>query len=931
MDEYQLGATVTLIYLIVSIGLGAAAYVMAQKAMKGADMPDMEGTTTLAKRGALLPLVIGKRLVPPTFAFARDLGVVWDQNTSWSQRKAGWHHICVGPVKAIHNIIIDGTPLRSDFNPSVDGLNNERDEIFPLTPATYPSGTSLSLPKLGTTYIFWGEVDQPVDLPTGGTYDHWMTGSALSEETGVASRWPHVCSLYYVAAPFATIWPQVLYETETEVQQPVLTRSSSYIPATYSTTEYIERTHTDRFYPTVLTATGETVLTVFLYEKGIFSSGTTDLGWIPRVGDSFKVVGTNLLDINTVYTITKLVWSYNPSTFFHKWVKIRISTTINLTDVIFASNAYIRLYKPGRDDGYNLAHMIGQVLFADFPHGLAQQQVLFDMDSLEDLGILCESERLAGGVSITEGQTAEAVLTELLQDIGCLLPLDPHTGKYKFVPIRDPSSSVVPHVNEDLLLPPLPEVTALHRVKASSRILYVFADREHQYKDMTIGGHDNNGEMQRQEYARAKKIPIATVTDFSTASTVSNRRSQEDLGSGAVYTIRASREARLISPGRPFSVEGFEQQLLCTSTEIKPLEEYVTLTAVSNYYGVAVNTTRTEPGDTDVIPPPLPPHIDASDHPIEVPAYLKPFGPQSIAVSRIRAHPGMQGARVWISIDNVSYKNIGSEASPSAGGLLSAALPDDSTYLLEEGPAFLDIGVDLVNRTQFLDSDYASWRRGSQILAIGTELCFVRSLEFVVDDTWRLKGIIRARYGTSKQSHTIGSAFHLFDIDDLTQHSDSIISPGVQVWVKVQPHSAVSSVTLESCVAYPLPLYGNSIVPARPNALRVEGNSNYYEAGVDSSFKWSYTSGLLPNTGGGTVNAGAATSTSPLVGTFEITVLTSADVEVTTYTSTTNSWTYAHATRNTDLSGDPASFKLQVRNVSGGYKSDPDEISVEKI
>lgn len=951
MIEYQ-EAAVSVILLVIAVGLGVASYIMSKNAMKGASTPDMEYTQTLAKRGSLLPLVIGRRLVAPQFAFVRKLGIVWGDDTGWSKRQAGWHHICVGPAKAIHNITIDEEYLQPPNYPGTPGSGGLTYDIFPLSPETHPSGSSFYINKLGHAYIFWGEVDQPIDDSSGGGL-HGAANSLPIELGGdpsaidpptIASRWPYFCHIYYPHAPHEALWPEIKYETEVEVQGDPLSLTPAYIEQTYSTSEFIKRaTQTHGAYTILVSDNGyfgTPVLLIKLWDA--FKSnawmqynGTdpfADATWIPRTGDKFRISGVSTLNPDTVYTMDRVGWYVEGDAVFgHTWLVIHLAG-VDLTGSIIASDAYAHIYKPGNDDGYNMAHIMAQVLFADFPHGMHQEQSLFDMDSLEDLGVLCANERLAGNIEARDGETADSILAELMTDIGCFIVLDPFTAKYKFVPIRTSTSTYIPHLGPDHILPPRPEITSVHRVKASERVLYVFADRNYLYKDMPIGGYDNNGAMQYMELARAKKVGLPSVIDFKTAKIVANRRSQEDLGSGAKFTIVASREARMITPGRVFTAEDVPHQLLCMETQVKQPDESVTITAVSNYYAVKTDASAGSPGGGNTGGPPPPPLPDLADAAVEVPMYLLPYGPQSLVIPRIRAHTNIASAAIWISPDNTSYTYLGEESNTFTGGILTSAMDAVDAWYTELGPTFTEIGVDLVARAANLSSDTAKWRRGDQLLVINDEIMFCRNVMNVSGDTWQLRGLLRAKYNTIRSDHSAGDYCFLFNVSQLQHLVSPFLMPNGTVWIKVQPRTDTAYAALETCPAIEVNLYGNSLKPQRPSALRVSGNNNYYVSGSSIAFVWSYVSGLLPNTGGGTVNAGQATGSIDIFGSFELTVTDTSDNVKNVYSRSRADWTYSDANLYSDFSSSyPSAFKVHLRNVNGGYKSDPVVITVERV
>lgn len=185
--------------LALGIGLSLASSILLKPKSKSG-LTDKE-PTTLASRGAYLPLVIGRRMIGSLFGWAGDRSVKKESARGGKGGlggggektkifyEAGWHQLCVGPAYALHKIKQDGKVIYD----------------VAINSTTTPSGSVIDLGKEGTFTIYWGETNQPVNTFLGAV-----------TRVGIASRWPKCCYIEWNKKRLGTSprWPSLEYEIE---------------------------------------------------------------------------------------------------------------------------------------------------------------------------------------------------------------------------------------------------------------------------------------------------------------------------------------------------------------------------------------------------------------------------------------------------------------------------------------------------------------------------------------------------------------------------------------------------------------------------------------------------------------------------------------------------------------------------------------------
>lgn len=902
------GISAMLVMTAVSVAVSVASgYLMAKKPK--APLVD-ERPSTIATRGTFLPYVIGRRRIGPIFSWVGRLNrdthnfgtanlAAWQYSLPFvfaisnvikaSQKSAqkwwaasGMHVLALGPVYALWSIRLGGQSVFSG----------------PITSVTHPSGSLIQC-AAGYFYIFWGESNQPINTNLGA-----------GDSVGISSRWPFFCYVVWdqINLGSVTTWPQLDYEIETRIQDSLLPAGVT-LP---SSTSYM---------PNTLTLSGVLFSTIHSFSDGIAGSANftllDDQAFYFEDNGTFTSTGNGIPDGDyPIYTST-----YNPVTGF---------TTVYINQSISGSTnaGSVEPYFSNDNDGINGAHIIAQLLFCSFPYGMGLDPTYWDITSLDALGALMVAENVVQSVSIQDGKELQNVLAELIQDMGVLIAWDVQQGKFKFVSVRAVGSPVA--IPDDAVCPALPEIEALMLERPADKLIYVFADREHNYRDMTVS-IDSDGQALFLDVQRAQKIAIPTTTVFTTAALIAERRSLEELSGGSKIDLVTNRSTRTLMPGTAFTAPGIIPVLRVAEIEVQPDSREVKLSCVTDFYGCPesefVNQTGAGLAPNLAVKPDL---FDA----IEVPAYLLPNGQSStgsvvVGVARVRKDTGVNTATLFISPDNVQYWASGQAQQVATGGPLISGI--NATDPLEQatGPTFTLVGPDIAV-AQDLTSNAAGWRQGLQVVVIDQEICFCKKVTLVSGTTYRLDGFIRARYDTVRATHGAGADVFIFPQGTLDIVQDNGLAPGAAFYFKDQPANGSEILPLAYVPAQSVTLYGKGVRPMPMANLRANRGVNSWAPGADITLAWNYRSASTPKTGCGMQGAGVPVGSSSPQGSFIVTITDlSANVKR-SFNTTSASFVYTNVQLVADFVTEPTGFIVNIYNQSGTYSSPTLSITVNR-
>jgi len=868
-------------------------------------MKDDKPTTT-ATRGAFVPWLMGVRRVGPIFAWvgsryrSTEKARGWkggdDPNEDKKQKvyyEYGWHLLCVGPAVKLWAIYENGKNLLP----------------WPLDSVGYPSGTTINLLPKGKFDIWWGEGNQPANSYLG------QVG-----KMGLLSRWPFICSIVWrpKRLGLSPVWPLL---------------------------DYVVEVHPD--YASQVSEDGDWLVgtqSLKGYQKNIKSvvAGAAGVGYIKvkPISGKYLINSTMTIEVignhasnNGTYTITH---TSNVNSGYKT-----VSTKLFVSAAIPASTGkvgYVEFYEFDHNSGANPAYVIDQLLFATYPHGLALNPDHFDIASLDALALAlgAAGEKLSITYLATDGQEAEAILAAIMQDCGIAFRWNSESGLWEFKVIR--AETHQPVIPADLLLPPLPEInTVFEVVRPMDKMVFEFPNWGTRFRMMTLVV-DDDALAEARGQIRTKKIRIPTVVDIDTATMVAERRGQEALGVVTAWKFTAQGEARLVKPGASIFVDGFDDPMRVMSVDLAQKTGKVVIEAVTDYYSVDPSGAPTViPGTSDETEIEI--EEDDQWEPIEMPpdagdamgAYGGTATRPAVAFPAVRGGEGVDGHLVYASEDDVTFECIASFESVQSGGLLIDEMTATQPTMIETGPTFTALGVDIADVAQDLSSDVAGWRRGKQVVFCGSEVMFVREITAMGGDVYRLDGIIRARLGSDIEAHVADDEVYICNYKEIPVFTDLMFRPGGTVYFKLVPYGD-TLIAIDELTSRSLTIRGNTIVPAPVTGLSNDRHTLAFDGTESPVFVWGYRFGREPSSGCGAQVAGEPTAPSVVEGVFLVTVTDVSDVTKRVVTVTEPTWTYTNADLLSDFGGAaPSSFKLLVEHVRGGKGSGSSTITMTKL
>lgn len=948
-------------------GIGVGVYYLLTRQGKAAKAasPEQFQPTQLSTQGSFIPRLIGRRRIGCLFAWAS-----WPPTTTIVNQTSGgkgakkkktggtlvysqsaWHPLCIGPVQKLFRIWSDGKVIWDTE------LNNVDD----------PSGAEFTTAEGDTFRIYWGEIDQPID--------DFLEDP---DNVGISSRWPFVCHIVWVSKSLGSSprWSQLDYEIEAGATQACFhSQAVAGTVASTTTVGSFGSTFNALGGLRVVNATSNIVIAT----EGWYRIRDRDDGGTLRNG--IEVVGrTDKDDFTTDSilvtlelggdTITLLddpdtrtwdaaggteapnCWTKPaPSGVVQQWerpfqeqnVYLTVGTWTarlqgNLTfDGTSADNhgrlftsLELKLLSDARV-GHSGARAMLELLTTPFPHGLGFSEDELDIDSFETVNDLLIDEGVLSSIYAKDGIDAVDVLSQIMQDIGAVLAWQYDTGKWELRAVRRETTASA--LTERHLEPSLPEVETSHLEHDADQIIYQFPDRDRDYRETSIG-IDDDGQAIQLDTVRARKVAIPTVNDFASANIVAERNSQIALGGGALYTFKGLRDAKTLRPGDVITVPDIPQALRVVEVDWNADGGGGSLTAIPDHYGVtAVDFDGGGDGGGSAAPS-TPAEVDLAATFFEVPDHVLEAGPPTICVLRIRDNETIIFADVHISPDGVTYQNVGREPAIVTGGELTEGITATDDWIMTTGPEFTVLGPDIAEAEDF-SSDATSWRMGRQMCLIDDELFYLQAVTFVSGSTYRLDGLIRARFDTDRAVHAIGANVFIFDASIL-DIQDPALMPGVSLRVKTQPWASLP-VSLASVTATTKTLYGKGIVPPAPCGVRVTAprpGSSSYRTGEDVTFAWASRISEPPAAGIGLHGIGTqpvGVGALPANTTYEVLVYDAGDVLVRTEVlGAVTGWTYDNADLQADLGGE-TDFSIEVRQLQAGYRSDPTTLAITAI
>lgn len=861
-----------------------------------------EKPSTTASRGSFIPRVWGSRRIGPTVCWVGGRSTETEGGGGGGGKGGGGggggggtiiyyeeaiHVLCIGPAYKLRKIWSDGTVI---FSGTIDQ-------------SSHPSGSVVDLDDGNEFEIYWGDGNGP-------------TSSWIQSRINVDSKWPYICMVLWRNKRLGTYarWPSIEYEIQVRPYSYGLETTNPWIYGAFSDTADVFSVHN--------MDDGDPGL-------GVVRINGDHLD-IAKPGEFIKIEG-NAID-DGVYEIFNA--DYNSSTD---------RTRIYLVEPVEGSNdsGTVTFQTQSNAGGANYAHVIYELLFLGYPHGLALELEDFDLNSLSELGELCENEGIAASILASGGETVKAILAAIMLDVGVMISLDPSTGLYRFVPVRAPNSpDDIVAVPEDALLGPLPELATDIDEREADRIQFSFPNRKKAYRDKTII-FDADGQASELGYKKMKTVRIPTACFFNIAKKIAARRQQEELTSTAALEVHVARALKKLYPGRMLSIPGYDATLRLASWEPVALSSKVKFEVVEDFYGVTPSSLDTvddeadeEEDEGEILLLSGEPSADESWDWIEAPEALAPGVPAIIPL-HVRSSLETAYHATWISLDDTTYTALSRHARAMSGGVLDADLSSTGKTFPDEGPTITVGGID-IGQVLDLTGDEAGWKAGRLWAVLISndecEICFCSGVTALGGYVYRIEGLIRARYGTNKLDHLAGTFVYLVDANQLVILRHTNLIPGTTLYVKNQPHGP-AAMDLTRVIPKSRTFTGESVVPSTPVGLRCQrrkGQPNSFVSGEDIELVWDYRPGSRL-VGAGWTLAGNASSPLPPEGTFVVEMLTTGDVLKKLYrVRDAAEYTYDNADLVTDFGSEPSSFKARLHHVRDGFSSDYTEITITR-
>lgn len=582
-----------------------------------------------------------------------------------------------------------------------------------------------------------------------------------------------------------------------------------------------------------------------------------------------------------------------------------------------------------------------QLLTGTYPHGAAINPSLIDCVSIADMGAITTAEQLGVNILMADGISGSQAVADLMQDIGMMM--HENGNALKFVTIREQLTA--PLLTNDFLLPPEPEIEFEMGPKKSDRLVFVFKDRTKNYRDVDIQVDDDSS-MGIHGRPKVKKASINNVTKFEIAANIANRRQQEELANLIGFRITLIRDGADLRPGQIFILEGIAT-MICMAVEINTQDRKALIDAVASYYadvvpdfipGQGIGTAET----LDVAP-------DNPFFALETPFSFNNGQDPNLALSvlRNRAHNEISGAEVFLSNNDITYDLSANQNSFAPGGTLDEdfdTTQDAPSGVIEDGPLFTTDDPSGITLVENFNSDLQAWRTGIQAclivnLAAGTfEIFYLRSIEAVATNQFRLKGLIGGRGETQSKAHVTGDRVFIFRPDSIRQQIHPFLNLDEGVFIKTQPRTSAKVQTLSDVVSQEITIKGNAFRPLPldnffGNFVQ-RGPLDEWSVGADTTFRWDFR--IKPGTGLGAGELGAGipigTDTPTPEGTFTLVITDLADVVKRTEIGLTSpTFLYTNVALVADFGGEPTSYKAKLTEVVGAYATDQLELTMTRV
>jgi len=156
------------------------------------------------------------------------------------------------------------------------------------------------------------------------------------------------------------------------------------------------------------------------------------------------------------------------------------------------------------------------------------------------------------------------------------------------------------------------------------------------------------------------------------------------------------------------------------------------------------------------------------------------------------------GANVWISLDGITYKNLGYTPGRARMGVLTAELP-----LVSDPDPVSTLAVDLTQSSSTLTSVTAIERDTFATLSwVGGELVAYQSADLTGPNAYDLTGLRRGIYATPVAAHAIGTKYMRLDTESVFRmpYGDIVVAPDGAAHVQIDGDDAMTAIKFDDDV-----------------------------------------------------------------------------------------------------------------------------------
>lgn len=1037
---------VTAAIILVSVGLSVAA-----GSLLTPDPPSIakdDRPQPPATRGQYIPLVIGREMVEPFFAWIQpedsaiteggDLvdnsgnsligkGFGGQAPAGQEFEEAALHILCVGPGAVLHRITNNGETVWEGG----------------ITPASHPSGSSIFAGDEGIFEIYWGFEDDPPLSLLGSASNH----GAIPNETSFETRYPLTMKVLWNKKKLGSTrqFPRLRYEVEvaaksnnvSKVPAAMVSRALHGLPV-FPPGDPLEGQIPSMFVghiaplyespalpdpdvaiitpvePGSYLAASNTLFEVYASSRantfggggggGSPAPGSGSDDWVrfykPGTVVAFLGTGTGATpaapstacDIGTLggNPVTgDVVYAWIVSAEFQErtggpdlnvyqletgggggpsfQTLYESTSVVKLTCMlgplqgidIVGSPPVVGSLDPTRlymlplstegSDGVNPACVLDQLMFSPSPWGAGQDTEDYDLDSLEDVGLQVGiaanlEERISINMSITEGEDAQAVVSQIAQDLGLAIPWDPVSGRYVFKLVRD-EGPAAPVIEEGLIRRPLPEITSIHGPMPTNKVIFSYRDRELNYREQTLN-IDNDAEQGRGTGSQqVETINLPSVTDPRSARNIGERRQLEQFVEPTTVKMRLGFNALDLTPGQRVSIPSLELgvDLRVVSLKRERLSSEVEVEFAIDHYGVESpgvpfglpeeddsspsrwSLDFAEEGDPFLSPTgggkggtPVPPEPLARLGVFELPRTLSDGQKIQYVFAPVRESTRSTAFRIFGSRSQELYTLLAEGTEFWAGGDTQAPL--SATGAFSDVFPVNPVGPDMGRIEDLSDpADVERWMAGRQvaILTDGTdfEICYVQKAQ-LADASYELT-VMRGRDGTERRDWPLGTQVYVTKHFEVERVTSELFQMGLNLHVRSMTLRGKAASSMEASPLVSTVTAGRSILPEPVSNLR-SGSSGADFDPAGETFTWSYAPVDLPMAGAGQQIFGTPVEPASPVGQFRVRVTGGREVMI-----DSNTWLYTQAMQVEDFGVPPVSIEITVEHVIGSFSSAP--------